>query len=177
MQVAREFSLEQYGALRSYGPEQDRRLRVAAPAARPAHPPLVLIGAGFLIWAFLVGLGVVYVYREAGIVRQGRELEALRAKIGAVEEENSALAAQVASLSSIQRIEREARRLGLVPPTGVKVAAVDRAAVMAAMRPAPESSPVRVAAAEQEFSLWDWVTGYLARWRADPARDQAAPRR
>ncbi|MCG0238960.1 MAG: septum formation initiator family protein [Firmicutes bacterium] len=179
MQVAREWSLGPYApAPRTPYREPDRSRRPAELRRRRSRPPLAVLGLAFLCWSFLVGLGVVYVNREANIVRQGRELQELRNAVEKLEEENRALEAQVASLSSVQRIAQEARRLGLVPPSELKVAAVDRAAVMAAMAQPEdrEPEPVQMAAASRPAGLWDRVRGYLARWWMHPAQEQASGR-
>lgn len=150
MQVARELNPARYGPAvpaipgRVASPpghgsrRQPREARQEQPALRPR---VALWLGGAALWCAVVAVGIVTVQYHAEAARRSARVGELEAEAARVEQENRDLRARVSELSSMQRIEREARRLGLVKPGELRVVAVDPAAVPpehALRAPAPE---------------------------------------
>lgn len=154
MQVARELSIERLSGApwAGRGPEALRAPRLperAAPHVRGARrarpvPGVAVWAAAALVWCAAVGTGVWYVRYQAESQRLSARLSGLRAEADRLEQENRNLRAVVSELSSMERIEREARRLGLVKPQELRVVAVNPGVLRArsaAVARAPDPVP------------------------------------
>jgi cell division protein FtsL len=77
-----------------------------------------LLGLGILVFLF----GLLFAWQHFQCVRNGYQIEQLKAERGALEEWNHQLRLEQASLADPQRIDTLARKeLGLVPPSAEQV--------------------------------------------------------
>lgn len=156
MQVARELSIERLSgaAWTGRGPEALRAPQVPERASTDARratrtrpvPGAAVWAAAAVVWCAAVAAGVWYVHYQAESQRLTTRISALRAEADRLERENRNLRATVSELSSMERIEREARRLGLVKPQELRVVAVNPGVLRTegpAVARTPDLAPVR----------------------------------
>jgi cell division protein FtsL len=72
-------------------------------------------------WAVLLALaavlGAIYLHQTSGIAQVGRTVQGLQYQLEEVKRENSSLELNVAEAQSLERLRREAERLGFLPST------------------------------------------------------------
>lgn len=80
---------------------------------------------------FIIVLTVVYIGLTNDVAVQGYRLKSLQEEVKKLEEENSALAIQVAAAQSLQRLESESTSLALTPLDHIEYFATPTTAVAA----------------------------------------------
>ncbi len=87
----------------------------AGPAGKLMSLALVLLG---------VALAMAFTFRAAVFAQLGYEVASLTEELAAVENEHRRLKLEIARLTDLERVEREAMRLGLVRPAEVRLVAL-----------------------------------------------------
>ena len=143
-------------------------MSILAPAASVKAPDLprssARLGAAVVGLAGVVALGTILVLGQTSMVATaGYNVERLQEQTALLERRNDELAAEVAALRSLDRIEREARsRLNMVTPTSYLYITVD--ASPSGPATLPTKGPDREPPGGPAFSLEVPLLAFLQGW-------------
>jgi cell division protein FtsL len=118
----------------------------------------------FIAIALLVGIAMAQVNQFSRMASTGYELEALRRERAAKQAENHELERRVAELSSLARVDWEARvELGMVPPARTLNVEVNTAAPARTTLPTRflPPAPAQLPPPENQPSRWERIRGLL----------------
>lgn len=119
----------------------------------------------FVAIALLVGIAMAQVNQFSRMASTGYELESLRRERAAKQAANHEIEARVAELSSLARVDLEARlKLGMVPPTRTLNIEVNTAAPARTTLPTrflPRVPVQQPPPAEDKPTGWERITGLL----------------
>jgi cell division protein FtsL len=98
---------------------RDLSLTLAQPflGRKKAKNPAAVMQFNFLLIAFIVVLGFVYLFQINSLGTRGYEIRQLEQKIKIMQTENKALQIQSSSLSSITYIQKKAESFNMIPAT------------------------------------------------------------
>ncbi len=99
--------------------DNTRVVRVVDPTRRRE----MLYFGGMLSVLFLVVM--VYLLQHLSAIQYGYRIEQAKAERNAIVQSNRALQLEVSSLTDLERIEVEARKLGMMPPVAGQVQAIE----------------------------------------------------
>jgi len=135
------------------------RRRAGQQARRPRQRRqhnLRSLAINFLVLSLVVCSGLMLAARNATLVSVGYQIEDFQKQLAALQEENRHLALEVAQLESAERIEAEARRLGMVQPGDPQVIAA-----ATAIEDDVLSAEVQLAFADEADGEWG-IAGFLS---------------
>lgn len=99
--------------------DNSRVVRIADPKRRRE---MLIFGATLAVFFVLV---MVYLLQHLSAIEYGYRIEQAKAENSAIVESNRALKLEESSLKDLERIETEARRLGMVPPVAGQVQVIE----------------------------------------------------
>ncbi len=91
-------------------------------ASWPGGPLAIRLGVAVLLAAMLAGL---YLAQASQMSATGRRLEALRAQLDLLKQENTDLVCQIAQEGSIVRLQQRSAEMGLIPAEKIEYLVLD----------------------------------------------------